>query len=520
MSIFPSDTCENLTPHSIGRIFTPLEWAKWACTRFSVYDMWRSGASIFDPTCGDGAFFRALFSISRDRDEPIEEKDLGRLYGVEINPGDKLHFLRTVSNEVGIGFPEENFVVCDFLNYEGPFRFDVAVGNPPWINFANLPDGYKDILKVDYVKYRLVRNLRDVLLGSSRIDLASLIIEKCMADHVEPNGHGYFFIPLSLLFNESANKYFRPSKGERNTFSVSEIVEFSKGMVFEDVGTRNGFVSLRRVKTQEFPVPLVKFSKNGNEDISFCHSIFDHGAWMQTESRSEPKSLDPVSIETDQTPRQGMNTGGLNKVFVLERVSDSNHPLEPIELFRNGYGEEISISTEFVMPLMDVELFGGKPRAKKRYILCLHDITGQAIPEDKLHDLEGIWDYLSKYRDAILSRKGVLLRSQMSKGRFWTLIGVGPYSFSSYKVAWEALGKRNFNAVVLDGIWQGNQSMHAYIPSRSKDDARRICSELNEIVPKYLRHFGMEGTCNWAQPGRIKRLLRKEVRVQYQKELF
>ena len=49
--------------------------------------------------------------------------------------------------------------------------------------------------------------------------------------------------------------------------------------------------------------------------------------------------------------------------------------------------------------------------------------------------------------------------------------------------------------------------MHAYIPADSWEDADRLCNELNTKVPAYLEAFGMEGTCNWAQPGRIKRLL-------------
>jgi len=119
----------------------------------------------------------------------------------------------------------------------------------------------------------------------------------------------------------------------------------------------------------------------------------------------------------------------------------------------------------------------------------------------------GVWDYLSKYRHLMNSRKGVLIQSQIRKGKFWSLLGVGPYSFSKYKVAWEAFGKHVFNSVVLDGYWQGNQSMHAYIPFECKKDAYRVCEQLNDIVPSYLKRFGMEGTCNWAQPSRIKRLL-------------
>ena len=49
--------------------------------------------------------------------------------------------------------------------------------------------------------------------------------------------------------------------------------------------------------------------------------------------------------------------------------------------------------------------------------------------------------------------------------------------------------------------------MHSYISSDSRMDATRIRNELNDALPAYLKAFNMEGTCNWAQPGRIKGLL-------------
>lgn len=96
----------------------------------------------------------------------------------------------------------------------------------------------------------------------------------------------------------------------------------------------------------------------------------------------------------------------------------------------------------------------------------------------------------------------------MRNGRFWSLIGVGRYSFSPWKAAWESMGRRDYRAIVLEGRWQGNQAMHAYLPCFREDEARRLRDELNSRIPAYLKLFGMEGTCNRAQPGRVGRVLR------------
>jgi len=87
------------------------------------------------------------------------------------------------------------------------------------------------------------------------------------------------------------------------------------------------------------------------------------------------------------------------------------------------------------------------------------------------------------------------------------MMGVGPYSFAPWKVIWEAYGKKEFRPIKISGEWQGNQAMHAFIPCESATEADRVLNSLSkmDVESELLRH-GMEGTTNWAQPGRIARM--------------
>jgi len=184
-----------------------------------------------------------------------------------------------------------------------------------------------------------------------------------------------------------------------------------------------------------------------------------------------------------------------------------HHNSNKLFKFRNGFGDIVFLESKYLLPLMHAGLFGRKKSSKIRYILCLYNLDGSSLRLEDLEKLPFTLEYLNKYQEEMTHRRGILIQSLISKRGFWSLLGVGPYSFSKYKISWESLGRSEFKSVVLDGHWQGNQAMHSYIPSESFEDAARICSELNEIVPNYLKAFGMEGTCNWAQPGRIKHLL-------------
>ena len=491
----------------IGRVFTPPEWAEWCLESCGVYDAWRNRATILEPTCGDGAFFLGLANIANRRGDIIHADLVRNLFGVEIVSTDKRNFLSAFSGVAGIDFPSDNFIVADFLGYENSRKFDIAIGNPPWSNFTALPPFYKEAIKPLFEKYGLVKNRKEVLLGASRVDIAALVIQKCMTSHVKTGGKGYFFAPLSLFFNESANAHFRPSPKTHHSFSTDKIVDFRGNFVFPNIGTRNGLACLSNGKRQMLPIPYEELGKDRATKQIWCFPSDNQGAWRVSADKELLDYENKIRVANWQKPRRGINTGGLNKVFILETAYRENCPLKDVETFKNGFGKEVEISTKHLFPLAHGGLFGGQLPKKQKYILCLYDSTGNPLRWGDIESQYGIMDYLRKYREMMKNRKGVLIQSRMKNGVYWALLGVGDYTFRKWKVMWQSMGKNEFNAVVVEGSWQGNQAMHSYISSDSRMDAMRIRNELNDALPAYLKAFNMEGTCNWAQPGRIKGLL-------------
>jgi hypothetical protein len=48
---------------AIGAVFTPLEWAKFAIRQFDIYQKWMDGATVLDPTMGEGNLLEALIQM-------------------------------------------------------------------------------------------------------------------------------------------------------------------------------------------------------------------------------------------------------------------------------------------------------------------------------------------------------------------------------------------------------------------------------------------------------------------------
>ena len=127
----------------IGRVFTPLSWAVWLIEVSGAFRAWLDGATVLDPTCGQGAFLEAFVSLARREGINVTLDALARLHGIEIVEADKSPLLERISARYDAKLVANNIATADFITTKIQARYDVIVGNPPWINFTDLPDELK-----------------------------------------------------------------------------------------------------------------------------------------------------------------------------------------------------------------------------------------------------------------------------------------------------------------------------------------------------------------------------------------
>jgi hypothetical protein len=147
-----------------------------------------------------------------------------------------------------------------------------------------------------------------------------------------------------------------------------------------------------------------------------------------------------------------------------------------------------------------------------KWVLLPYNQNGKPLDLSQLQQYHSLYSYLRENKDILINRKGTMLKALISRGQWWALLGVGEYCFYPYKIVWEAYGKSSFNPLVFEGKWQVNQSLQAYIPVKSIEEAKRIQKELSDkVIEDYLLSLKMEGTMNWAQPGKIKKFIEYQV---------
>ncbi len=480
----------------IGKVFTPPDWAEWLITRWGVCEAWLSGATVCDPTAGEGAFALALMRLARARGADLTAELLSRLMLIELDPQHLRAFKGKARQEFCVDFPETQLLARDVIIHPPAVQFDFLIGNPPWANFTDLPARYKETLKPYFIAEGLVPDKRKVLLGSSRTDLAALVLKVVLGRLLGRNGFGCFYLPLSLFAGEDAHRGFRDYQANRRDFAIDEVWEFTQTRVFHGVGTSYGCARFEMDKRQAFPVRYFRESSSDWIEHRAIPLTATSDPWRilaDDESDALPEPIDVALLPT-QKPRQGINTCGVNQVFIFDEYPKR-------------------LPARFVFPLATKDIWKTGDTAPRRWILLPYDSqTGKPLPWPEIERHPELCRHLIKAKGVLENRAGTLIRASISKGIWWALLGVGPYCFAPYKVIWEAYGKSDFNPTVLHKdsgqVWQANQSMQAFIPCWSEVDAQRVCAGLKHpSIVALLQQLNGDGKCNWAQPGKVKKVL-------------
>lgn len=492
----------------IGDVFTPIKWGEFAIEKFDIFSKWMQGASIFDPTMGEGNLLESLISYGLSKGFSIENLPTKNLFGNELNT----HYFNNAKNKFnekyGIDM-SKNFTNEDILRLK-PRKFDIIFGNPPWQNFVDLPKSYKEQIKSYFFKFDLVGNTQNLLLGGSRIDVAALIIQISIKDYLIKNGEAIIFMPLSLFLNDGANRNFRTYSIGKVNYSIESVFDFNNLDVFGGIATRYGLSHFIRDKKTSFPIPYYRNEKgiwNTHTAKPMFHST-DPLSIMSNNDSEKFDNIKPVIIRKESIPRQGINTCGANHIYFFNDLIEVNDNLVSVS---NKHAEKVVLPKKFVFPLVSSKEFKGKLQQPSKWVLLPYNSSGKPLEWKQIKKYPELSVYLESNKELLQNRKGVMLNALLKRGQWWAMLGVGEYNFFPFKIIWEAYGKTTFNPTIFDGNWQANQSLQAFIPVRTIEEAKRVQNDLSDKqIENYLLSLKMEGTMNWAQPGKIKKIIKFE----------
>jgi hypothetical protein len=473
-------------------VFTPVAWARWAAEATGLVDAWLNGANVFDPQCGIGQLLAGLVAAAQARGLRTRDLPWQRLWGADREPA----YLRVAARTLGLC--REQLLWADTLTAPPALRVERVFANPPWVNFPDLPAADKSALKPQFVALGLVPDRRRVLLGGTRIDVAALAIARYMERHLLPHGQAVVFLPLSVFQNDGAHAAWRNFAVGPVRYAPTAVVDLTAARVFPDIQTRYGLAVFVRDRSFTPPIPWA----NVTGWTTAGPSGAANAAWT-----IGPHARPTVHLPA--RPRQGVNTGGANAVLhvALAEPAAAGQPVWWVQSARGRW----QLPAWFLYPLLAATQFATPTAPPRRWVVLPYHPTGRVLSAAEVSAAPLLAAFLHAHADVLQARKGVWLR----RGPWWSLVGVGPYCFTPWKVAWPAYGATTFTPQVFGAVagqpWQANQAAQAFVPCADRAEAEAVAAQLRTpAVAAWLSAFQTAGTRSWAQPGRIAALMAEE----------
>jgi hypothetical protein len=341
---------------------------------------------------------------------------------------------------------------------------DYIVGNPPWVNWENLPDEYRRSTMALWQYYGLFpkfdKAMRSIL-GSAKYDISALMTYVAIDRYVADGGKLGFVLPQNLFKTSGGGKGFRrfalPKDQVFGPLVVEDMAELNP---FEGATNRTAVAVFIKGRKVRYPILYQYWKKRTTgrgsaigfdtpyEEVTSQKITFRvwyaepvdktdiTSPWI-TARKKALAALRAVCGNSGYLAREGTNTGGANGVFWIQvlgsRPGGQLMVANVTERAKRKVPEvQAGIESDLVFPLLrgcDVSRWASDPTLQ----MVLTHQEGQrlnAVPIDVMQEqYPRTYSYLKRFEDSLRARKTQVVRHLMVKGPFYSM-------FSSPKFAY------------------------------------------------------------------------------------
>ncbi len=353
-------------------------------------------------------------------------------------------------------------------------KVDYVVGNPPWVNWESLPDGYRNAMKPLWFNYGLFTLSGSAgRLGGGKKDLSMLFTYSAVDNYLSPGGRLGFVITQTVFKTQGAGDGFRRlrymQEQPEKTWHLKPIVvhDLSAMQVFEGATNRTAvFVCEKTSEPFSWPVPYAAW--RGPSRVAQHESL----EAVQTSTTRTDMAAMPVRVAEESSPYLTAPTPALpgirkvigrseykgyagcctwlNGVYWIRVLGTSPNGADLIIENLHDVGTKVRrveavIEPDLVYPLLrgrDVQRWRAEPSA---YVILTQDpSTRKGIPEAEMkRRWPKTFAYLKQFegdpahpaRGTLRARSGYRQYFKPSDP-FYSMYNVGPYTLADWKVVW------------------------------------------------------------------------------------
>ncbi len=412
-------------------------------------------------------------------------------------------------------------IITNYLTTANLGKFDVIVGNPPWVDWKSLPSGYRDKIKSLCISRKLFSG--DKVTGGINLNICALISNVVSENWLTENGILGFLMPEPLISQQSYEGFRNMYLSDNSRLYFKKFTNWTKAghpfkpvtqkfltfyMTKEEIDYRKGvdvdwFVLKERKNHDNFEMlELDEFFDVYKGVAATCHE--SKNFFVYVASRNQLEDFMSVAGESQYIGREGIEFYPQEMMIFKESGLPSTPTctsLRNIQVKKSKYHVPQTVElleTKYLHPLVKgvdispfhVELSG--------YIVPFpYDERNTRVPialEELVRTAPKLASFYQKHKDLILAQTNYNERIIGKAGEFYKLARVGAYSFAKNYVVFRDNTK--WGAAVISSVdtsWGGKRrplfQNHAvsicedsngnYI---SLDEAHFICGIMNTPV--------------------------------------
>ncbi len=360
-------------------------------------------------------------------------------------------------------------IVTNFLTTANLGKFDLIVGNPPWIDWKNLPAGYRERVKSICIERHLFSG--DSLTGGINLNICALISNVSAMNWLKENGVLAFLMPQTIIFQQTYEGFRQFKLEENRNLYFQQLYDWTKaGHPFDPVTHKflTFFFSNKKVDYKQ-GIPLKYFIKNKGYDLKTYSNITDYSLLKDVFTESielagqanenstifscaknevELNSFTKISGVASYKGREGIEFYP-QELFLLE--VDNDMPVSKDTVIIKNYQnkkskykiplESFPLEKKYLHPLIkgvDIERFH---LLKSNYIvpfpyektntrspITIKELTkGSKLLATYFNKFKTVFESQTQYNEKIIGEK--------HNTEFYALARVGEYSFADHYVA-------------------------------------------------------------------------------------
>ena len=417
-------------------------------------------------------------------------------------------------------------------------KFDVLVGNPPWITWKAMSDTYRKLTLDIWLSYGIFeKSAYDKI--TTHDDFAMAVTYVSIDHYLKKDGITSFVLPQTFVKSLKGGEGFRKFEITRDNlktnFAVNKVYDMVHISPFKGEATnRTSVYVFEKNKKMEYPMDNYFICENIDKKNQI--SFYDSYEEVKTKLKLKKLSAQPINSDlrspwltvekslqvnlekylgtSSYKARKGIEPCGAKGIYLVKINEEKNNYVEIenlIERSRLQKAKDLGVRVGLVEKDLIYPMVGGRNFDKwginsHLHIVLPHKNEGEAIyrgiKESELKTkYKKTYEWLFYFKDLLLETR---VRSAKffieGKYPFYRLDNVGEYTFSKYKLLWKEQSKRMTTTVIseIDDEFLGRKTIVTdskvlYVSFDEKEEANYLCAVLNSrLIGKIIEAYTID----------------------------